>query len=110
VLCDLLTDAGFDCRSSDNGPAGLALIEEFEPAAAIVDIGIPGIDGLELARRVRAASKNPNLYLIALTGYGQRADRDRALEAGFNEHVVKPVDVANLERLLGAQPNVRGMN
>ncbi|HSU42166.1 MAG TPA: ATP-binding protein, partial [Polyangiaceae bacterium] len=110
MLCDLLTDAGFDCKSSDNGAAGLALIEEFEPAAAIVDIGLPGIDGLELARRVRAASKNPNLYLIALTGYGQRADRALALEAGFNEHVVKPVDLANLERLLGAQPSWHAAN
>ncbi len=107
MLCDLLTDAGFDCKSSDNGAAGLGLIEEFEPAVAIVDIGLPGIDGLELARRVRAAAKNPNLYLIALTGYGQRADRILALEAGFNEHVVKPIDFAHLERLLGAQPSAR---
>jgi two-component system CheB/CheR fusion protein len=86
------------------------LIEEFEPAVAIVDIGLPGIDGLELARRVRADAKNPNLYLIALTGYGQRADRVLALEAGFNEHVVKPVDFAQLERLLGAQPSARAAN
>jgi two-component system CheB/CheR fusion protein len=104
MLCALLAHAGFECRSSDNGAAGLALIDEFEPSAAIVDIGLPGIDGLELARRVRTSSKHPNLYLIALTGYGQRADRDLALRAGFNEHVVKPVDLANLERLLGTEP------
>jgi two-component system CheB/CheR fusion protein len=103
MLCAVLEHAGYDCRSSDNGAAGLALIEEFEPAAAIVDIGLPGIDGLELARRLRASSKRPNLYLIALTGYGQRSDRDSALAAGFNEHIVKPVDLANLERVLGNQ-------
>jgi two-component system CheB/CheR fusion protein len=106
MLCALLTRAGFDCQSSDNGAAGLTLIEEFAPAAAIVDIGLPGIDGFELARRVRAASKHRDLYLIALTGYGQRADREAALAAGFNEHVVKPVDLTNLERLLGSEPNV----
>jgi len=103
MLCALLTHAGFECRSTDNGAAGLTLIDEFEPAAAIVDIGLPGIDGLELARRLRTSSKHPNLYLIALTGYGQRADRDSALGAGFNEHLVKPVDLANLERVLGGE-------
>ena len=103
MLCALLEHAGFDCRSADNGSAGLTLIEEFEPAAAIVDIGLPGIDGLELARRLRKTSKRPHLYLIALTGYGQRSDRDSALAAGFNEHIVKPVDLANLERVLGGQ-------
>jgi two-component system CheB/CheR fusion protein len=106
MLCALLTRAGFECQSADNGAAGLALIEEFAPAAAVVDIGLPGIDGFELARRVRAASKHPDLYLIALTGYGQRADREAALAAGFNEHVVKPVDLTNLERLLGSEPNL----
>ena len=103
MLCALLTHAGYECRSTDNGAAGLALIDDFEPAAAIVDIGLPGIDGLELARRLRTSSKHPNLYLIALTGYGQRADRDSALGAGFNEHLVKPVDLANLERVLGGE-------
>ncbi|HEY3493953.1 MAG TPA: ATP-binding protein, partial [Polyangiaceae bacterium] len=110
MLCALLVHAGFECRSSDNGAAGLALIDEFEPAVAIVDIGLPGIDGLELARRVRRSSKLPNLYLIALTGYGQRADRELALRAGFNEHVVKPVDLANLERMLGTEPSTPGSN
>jgi len=103
MLCAVLDHAGYDCRSSDNGAAGLALIEEFGPAVAIVDIGLPGIDGLELARRLRQSSKRPNLYLIALTGYGQRSDRDSALEAGFDEHIVKPVDLANLERVLGGR-------
>jgi two-component system, chemotaxis family, CheB/CheR fusion protein len=103
VLCALLTRAGFDCKSCDNGAEGLALIEEFAPLAAVVDIGLPGIDGLELARRVRACSKHPSVYLIALTGYGQRADREIALESGFDEHVVKPVDVVALQRLLDAR-------
>jgi DNA-binding response OmpR family regulator len=57
---------------------------------------------LELARRVRARGKQPRVYLIALTGYGQKTDRMLALEAGFDEHVVKPVDLAALRRLLDA--------
>jgi len=105
VLCALLTHAGFDCKSSDNGAAGLALIDEFEPLAAVVDIGLPGIDGLELARRVRASGKHPNIFLIALTGYGQKTDRELALQAGFDEHVVKPVDLVALRRLLDARAN-----
>ncbi|HEY0468400.1 MAG TPA: CheR family methyltransferase, partial [Polyangiaceae bacterium] len=101
VLCTLLTRAGFDCKSSDNGAAGLTLIDEVKPVAAIVDIGLPGIDGLELARRIRKNSTHRNIYLIALTGYGQEGDRQLALDAGFDEHLVKPVDFAALQRLLG---------
>ena len=101
VLCALLTRAGFECKSTDNGLSGLALIDEFEPVAAIVDIGLPEIDGLEVARRIRSDSKHADIYLIALTGYGQRGDRQTALDAGFDEHLVKPVDFAALQSLLG---------
>jgi two-component system CheB/CheR fusion protein len=110
VLCALLAHAGFECKSAGNGADGLVLIDEFEPVAAIVDIGLPGIDGLELARRVRAGSKHPDIYLIALTGYGQRGDREMALQAGFNEHLVKPVDLETLGRLLGSGNDGMRMN
>jgi len=101
VLCALLTRAGFECKSSDNGCDGLVLIDDFTPVAAIVDIGLPEIDGLELARRIRKNPKHADIYLIALTGYGQRGDRQTALEAGFDEHLVKPVDFSALQSLLG---------
>jgi len=101
VLCTLLTHAGFDCQSSDNGAAGLALIDEVKPVVAIIDIGLPEIDGLELARRIRKSSEHREIFLIALTGYGQEGDRRLALAAGFDEHLVKPVDFAALQRLLG---------
>jgi two-component system CheB/CheR fusion protein len=106
MLCDLLAHVGFDCHSCDNGTAALAMIDELKPRAAIIDIGLPGIDGLELARRLRESDKHGDLHLIALTGYGQRADRDRALEAGFDEHLVKPTTFEVLQRLLtdGPQP------
>jgi two-component system CheB/CheR fusion protein len=101
MLCALLSQIGFECRSSDNGASGLALIDEFKPAAAIVDIGLPGIDGLELARRVRASRQHPDIHLIALTGYGQPSDRESALQAGFDEHLVKPVELAAFQLWLG---------
>jgi two-component system CheB/CheR fusion protein len=101
MLCALLTHAGLDCKSSDNGATGVALIDEFNPSIAIVDIGLPGLDGLEVARRVRANPQHQHIYLIALTGYGQRADREMALSAGFDEHLVKPIDFGTLERVLG---------
>jgi CheY-like chemotaxis protein len=75
-------------------------MEEVLPHAAIVDIGLPGIDGLEFARRVRKSPRNKDVYLIALTGYGQQADREEALRAGFDEHLVKPVTLSTLKRLL----------
>lgn len=101
VLCALLTHAGLDCQSADNGSTGLSLIDDFAPVAAIVDIGLPGIDGLELARRVRKNPKHAGMYLIALTGYGQLGDRQTALAAGFDDHLVKPVDFTALQSLLG---------
>ena len=101
MLCSLLTHAGLDCKSSDNGASGVALIDEFRPVVAIIDIGLPGLDGLEVARRVRQNPVHEKIYLVALTGYGQRTDREMALKAGFDEHLVKPVDFATLARVLG---------
>jgi PAS domain S-box-containing protein len=106
MLCTILSDAGFECESSDNGSAGLALIDAFKPHAAIIDIGLPALDGLEVARRVR--KDHAHVYLVALTGYGQRADRALALDAGFDEHLVKPVAPATLRRLLGAGTSALG--
>jgi two-component system CheB/CheR fusion protein len=111
VLCDLLVRAGFDCQSADNATSGIALIERFKPRGALIDIGLPGIDGLELARRLRSHARHKNLYLVALTGYGQRADRDMALQAGFDEHIVKPMGPDVLQRWLGrpiVQPEPSG--
>jgi CheY-like chemotaxis protein len=71
-----------------------------KPEAILIDIGLTGLDGYGVARRVRRALGEAVL-LIALTGYGQPEDRARALEAGFDVHLTKPVDVARLEQLLG---------
>jgi two-component system CheB/CheR fusion protein len=100
MLCELLTRAGFDCQSAERGDAGLTLIREMRPDIALVDLGLPGIDGLELVRRVRSEATLASVYLIALTGYGQATDRVTALNAGFDEHVVKPVRSDDLIRIL----------
>jgi two-component system CheB/CheR fusion protein len=100
TLCELLSLAGFDCHSAGDGLAGLALIGRVRPHVALVDLGLPGIDGFELARRMREDPSHAPTYLIALTGYGQQVDRTRALQAGFDEHLVKPIDSRVLMRML----------
>ncbi len=105
MLCALLGDAGYQCSSASTGPTGLALISETEPAAAVVDVGLPGMDGLELARRLRANPRTAGIYLIALTGYGQPSDRSAAREAGFDGHLVKPVDLDTLLAILNDAAN-----
>ncbi|MEO5767886.1 MAG: chemotaxis protein CheB, partial [Polyangia bacterium] len=82
MLCELLVLSGFKCHAADNGRAGLALIEEVHPDIAILDVGLPEMDGFELARRVRRTRKHGDLCLIALTGYGQPSDHSLGVEAG----------------------------
>ena len=71
-----------------------------QPDVAFIDIGLPGIDGHEVARRLRAAPEGRDLVLVALTGYGRPDDARRAREAGFDAHLIKPVDVDELSRVL----------
>jgi two-component system CheB/CheR fusion protein len=100
MMCELLELNGFDCRTAETGADGLSLIDEVRPDVALIDIGLPEIDGLELAQRLRQDPKHSDTYLVALTGYGQREDRESALAAGFDAHLVKPVDTGALVRLL----------
>ncbi|MFO0230002.1 response regulator, partial [Gemmatimonas sp.] len=80
--------------------AALDVVPVFAPDVALLDIGLPGMDGYELAARLRADPANADLVLIAQTGWGQPADRERALALGFRAHLTKPVDWATLERVL----------
>jgi two-component system CheB/CheR fusion protein len=91
---------GHHVKHAADGQAGIALIEHEKPEVAIVDIGLPKIDGFEVARRLRAANSVPSLRLIALTGYGQPADIQAARQAGFDLHLVKPVNLDELTRIL----------
>jgi signal transduction histidine kinase/ActR/RegA family two-component response regulator len=99
TLAQLLEEIGYEVRAVGDGPAALATLEGFVPDLAILDIGLPGMDGYELARRMKADPRAPKLKFIALTGYGREPDRGRALAAEFQEHLVKPVSI---ERLFGA--------
>jgi signal transduction histidine kinase len=95
----LLEHSGFEVSLANDGPSGVAEAERAAPDAALVDIGLPGFDGYEVARRLR--SSMPKLMLVALTGYGQPDDRRRSAEAGFDAHLTKPVDIDVLTSMLG---------
>jgi len=91
---------GHSVQNAPDGLAAVALIEREQPDVALVDIGLPKIDGYEVARRIRAGKSSSEMRLIALTGYGQPADIEAALQAGFDHHLVKPVNPDDLDRLL----------
>ncbi len=96
----LLETLGATVRKAYDGPAGVAAIEEFEPHLIFVDIGMPGVDGYETARRIRRAAQRRQFILVALTGWGQEHDRRRAREAGFDLHLTKPASSDAVEDLL----------
>ncbi|MDC0715586.1 response regulator [Nannocystis bainbridge] len=98
-LCEL---QGHDVAEAADGLEGVRCALEGRPDVAFVDIGLPGIDGYEVARRVRAGLDGHSPVLIALSGYGSPEHRELAHEAGFDEHVVKPIKLANLRRIVGA--------
>jgi PAS domain S-box-containing protein len=96
----LLRHLGHDVVVAEEGVQALALAQGFRPELALIDIGLPGMSGLELASAFRRDPKLRSTYLIALTGFGQEDDRKRSLSAGFNEHVVKPVSMSRLQLLI----------
>jgi CheY-like chemotaxis protein len=97
----LLELAGHEVETSEDGPAGLAKIGTFRPDVALIDLGLPGMDGYAVARELRQRPETKAIRLVAVTGYGQADDRRRALAAGFDLHVTKPVDASMLDDLLG---------
>jgi CheY-like chemotaxis protein len=99
-LGDLLVLSGHEVRVARSGPQAIELAREFRPDVALLDIGLPGMSGYELAGRLRAEPFGPTLLLVALTGYGQDEDRRRTREAGFDHHLTKPADLRQLAGLL----------
>jgi CheY-like chemotaxis protein len=83
---------GHEVRTVSDGPQAVAIAQVFAPQVAVVDIGLPGMNGYEVARRLRLKGSGAPALLIALTGYGQKEDRARSTEAGFDHHFVKPAD------------------
>ncbi len=104
MLKYLLELAGHEVHEADNGPSGVEAILRLAPDIALVDLGLPGFDGFELARRVRADPGGQAVRLVALTGYGMIEDQRRSREAGFDEHLVKPADPTRLAAAVAGAP------
>ncbi len=101
-LAMLMRLADHEVRTAHDGPAGLSAAMEFRPDLIVLDIGLPGMSGYEVARRLREVPECRTTVLAAMTGWGQDEDRRRSREAGFDHHLVKPVDPAVLEELLAS--------
>jgi CheY-like chemotaxis protein len=106
-LVMLLRLMGNDTRTAYDGQEGVAVAGEFRPDVILLDIGLPKLNGYEACRRIRGQSWGRKAVLIAVTGWGQEEDRRRSHEAGFDHHMVKPVDPQELMKLLAGLQQVR---
>jgi CheY-like chemotaxis protein len=95
---------GHEVLAVYTGLQALEQAERFKPDVMLIDIGLPDLDGYEVARRIRAVPAFQSICLVAVTGYGQDADKDRARAAGFSEHLVKPIEFPSLDRILTIMP------
>jgi signal transduction histidine kinase/ActR/RegA family two-component response regulator len=105
TLAQALSASGHEVRVAYDGPSALAVFAEFRPGLAFLDIGLPVMDGYELARRLRDDDPGCALTLVAVTGYGQEVDRERSTRAGFDRHLVKPVPVDEVLALASRGPS-----
>ncbi len=96
----LLRLLGHEVQTAHDGHSALAAVQSFRPEVVLLDIGLPGMDGFEVAKTLRAQPEYRELVLIAVTGYGQDEDRRQSQEAGFNQHLVKPVSPTVLAEIL----------
>jgi PAS domain S-box-containing protein len=104
-LAKLLEVEGHDVRIARNGPAAILAATSDPPEVMFLDLGMPGMDGFEVARRIRADLGTRNVSIVAMTGWGQEEDRRRTRDAGFNHHLVKPVELERLRELLADGPS-----
>lgn len=108
TACMLLSMLGYECRCATTGKDALLEAARFEPDVMILDIGLPDLSGFALARELRRRFAGRPLYLAAVTGWGQPADRTKALAAGFDLHVLKPADERKLRRIMELAEHNRG--
>ena len=101
-LALLLRMMGHEVQTAQSGPEALEAVAVFKPEVALLDLGLPGMSGYDVARRIREQPKYRNVMLVAQTGWGQTEDRMRSMEAGFHHHLVKPVSREELEEILNA--------
>jgi CheY-like chemotaxis protein len=100
VLAEFLSAAGHEVEVAHDGPTALEAASRRKPQVVLLDIGLPGMDGYEIARRLRASGGERGPVLIAVSGYGQAEDRRRSREAGIAHHLTKPVDLDTLAALV----------
>ncbi len=98
-LALLLSLDGHQTRTAYSGPDAIREARDFMPETVFLDIGLPGMNGYEVAKAIREESLNPDMILVALTGWGSQEDRNQSVEAGFNFHITKPVDLEELEKI-----------
>jgi CheY-like chemotaxis protein len=103
-LAVMLEELGNHVRVANDGAEGLEVAKEFLPNVAFLDIGMPKLNGYDLAARLRSISELEHLHLVAITGWGQEKDRQRAHVAGFDRHLVKPVESDQIVAILRALP------
>jgi CheY-like chemotaxis protein len=103
-MASLLSDAGHDVRTLYDGPSASLAAEEFRPQLILLDIGLPQMNGYEVARQLRKSAKVRNAVLVAFTGYGTDEDRQQSREAGFDYHLVKPLEPEALARIIDSMP------
>ena len=96
----ILKILGAEVRVARDGLEALEALPDYDPEIVLLDIGMPGMDGYEVARRIRARSPGPRPAIVALTGWGQEQDRREARAAGFDRHLVKPAEIDALKALL----------
>jgi len=101
-LAMLMRASGHDVRTAHDGPSALEAALEYRPNVVLLDIGLPGLDGYEVAKRMRQQPGFQNVVLVAMTGYGKESDRQRAQEAGFDHHLVKPARFEHLQKILAS--------
>src|SRR6187549_2698039 len=99
-LAMMLSIMGHDTRTAHDGESAVETAESFLPEVVLLDIGLPKLNGYEVAQRIRENAWGKSMFLIAVTGWGQDEDRERSSEVGLNVHMVKPVEPAALEKLL----------
>jgi CheY-like chemotaxis protein len=109
-LAMMLSIMGHETRTAHDGESAVSTAESFLPDVILLDIGLPKLNGYEVASRIRENTWGQSMFLIAVTGWGQEEDRQRSSEVGLNVHMVKPVEPAALERLLSELHNKQGLS
>ena len=101
-LAMMLSMMGHDTRTAHDGEAAVTTAEAFRPQVVLLDIGLPKLNGYEVAQRIRQQEWGTSMFLVAVTGWGQDEDRRRSEDVGMNLHMVKPVEPSALDRMLAS--------